>query len=56
MENKLYGCAGHSTLVAVVPSPAEIVAVTESIISDLNGVSVWGDLLGMKLTAGTLNL
>ena len=30
VENKLYGYAGDSTLVAVVPSPGERVAVSES--------------------------
>ena len=51
MENKLYGYADDSPLVAVVPSPAERVAVTESMNSDLNRVSVWCDLWGMKLNA-----
>ena len=44
VENKLYGYADDSTLVAVAPSPAERVAVTESMIRDLNRVSVWCDL------------
>ena len=51
VENKLYGYAGDSTLVAVVPSPGERVAVSESMNRDLNRVSVWCDLCGMKLNA-----
>ena len=51
MENKLHGYADDSTLVAVVPSPAERVAVTESMNRDLNRVSVWCDLWGMKLNS-----
>ena len=49
MENKLYGHADDSTLVAVVPSPGERVAVSESMNRDQNKISVWCDLLGMKL-------
>ena len=41
VENKLYGYADDSTLVAVVPSPGERVAVSESMNRDLNRVSVW---------------
>ena len=41
VKNKLYGYADDSTLVAVVPSPAERVAVTESMNRDLNRVMVW---------------
>ena len=41
MENKLYGYAGDATLVVVVPSPTEGVAVTESY-----RVSKWCDLRG----------
>ena len=44
MENKFYGYADDSTLVAVVPSPGERVAVSESMNRDLNRVSVWCDL------------
>ena len=44
VENKLFGHADDYTLVAVVPSPGERVAV-------LNWVSVWCDLWGMKLNA-----
>ena len=36
---------------AVVPSPGVGVAVAESLIRDLGRVSVWCDLLGMKLNA-----
>ena len=49
VENKLYGYADNSTLVAVVPSPSERVAVSESLNRDLNRVSVWCNLWGMKL-------
>ena len=44
VENKLYGYADDSTLVAVVPSPGEWVAVSESMNSDLNRVRVWCNL------------
>ena len=44
VENKLYGYADDSTLVAVVPSPGERVAVSESMNRDLNRVSVWYNL------------
>ena len=43
VENRLYG-ADDSTLVAIVTSLAERVAVTESMNRDLNGVRVWCDL------------
>ena len=46
MENKLYGYADDSTLVAVVPSPGETVAVSESMNRDLNRVTVWCNLCG----------
>ena len=49
VENKLYGFADDSTLVAVVPSPGERVAVSESMNRDLNRVSVWCAQWGMKL-------
>ena len=42
VENKLYSYADDSALVAVVPSPGERVAVSESMNCDLNRVSVWG--------------
>ena len=51
VENKLYDYADASTLVAIVPSPGEKVAVSESLNRDLNRVSVWCDLWGMKLNA-----
>ena len=51
VKNKLYGYSDNSTLVAVVPSPAERVAVTESMNLDLNIVSVWCNLWGMKLNS-----
>ena len=51
VENKLYGYADDSTLVAVVPPPGERVAVSESMNRDLNRVSVWCNLWGMKLNA-----
>ena len=51
VEHKLYGDADDSTLVAVVPSPGERVAVSESMNRDLNRVSVWCNLWGMKLNA-----
>ena len=38
VENKLYGYADESTLVAVVPSPGERLAVSESINRDLNSL------------------
>ena len=40
VENKLYGYADASTLVAVVSSPGERVAVSESMNRDLNRISV----------------
>ena len=49
VENKLYGYADDSTLVAVMPSPGERVAVSESMNRDLNRVSVWCNLWGMKV-------
>ena len=51
MENKLIGYADDSTLMAVVPSPGVRVAVAESLIRDLDRVSEWCDLWGMKLNA-----
>ena len=49
VENKLYGYANDSTLVAIVPSPGERVAVSESMNRDLSRVNVWCNLWGMKL-------
>ena len=51
VENKLCGYADHSTLVAVVPSSGERVAVLESMNRDLNRDSVWCNLWGKKLNA-----
>ena len=48
VENKLSGYADDSTHVAVVPSPGERVAVSESMNRDENRVSVWCNL-GMRL-------
>ena len=53
LENKLIGYADDSTLMAVVPSPGVRVAVAESLIRDLDRVSEWCDLWGMKLNAST---
>ena len=51
LENNLYGYADDSTLVTVIPSPDERVAVTESLNRNLNWVCMWCDLWGMKLNA-----
>ena len=51
VENQLYCYADDSTLVAVVPSPGERVAVSESMNRNLNRASVWCNLWGMKLNA-----
>ena len=51
VKNKLYGYADDSTLVAVVPSPGERVAVSDTMNRDLYRVSVWCNLWGMKLNA-----
>ena len=51
LENKLIGYVDDSTLMAVVPSPGDRVAVAESLIRDLGRVSEWCDLWGMKLNA-----
>ena len=53
LVNKLYGYANDLTLVAVMPSPAERVAVIKSMNHDLNRVSLWCDLWGIKLYAST---
>ena len=55
VENKLYGYADDSTLVAVVPSPGERVVVSESMNRNLNRVSVWCKLWGMKLNVSKTN-
>ena len=49
VENKLYRYADDSTLVAVVTSPGQRVAVSKSINRDLNSFSEWCNLWGMKL-------
>ena len=49
LENKLIGYADDSTLIAVVPSPCNRVAVAESLSRDLMKVSEWFDLWRMKL-------
>ena len=46
LENKEIGYADDSTLMAVAPSPCVRVAVAESQIRDLGGVSEWCDLWG----------
>ena len=51
VENKLYGDADDSMPVAIVLSPGERVAVSESMNCDLNRVSVWCNLWTMKLNA-----
>ena len=51
LDNKLIGYADDSTLMAVVPSPGDRVAVAESVIRDLGMVSEWCDLWGKKLNA-----
>ena len=50
-ENELSGYADDSTLEAVVPSPGDRVAVTDSMNRDLHRVSVWCDLWGTKRNA-----
>ena len=49
VESMIYGYTDDSTLVAVVPSHGERVDVSESMNRDLNRVSVWCNLWGMKL-------
>ena len=49
LENKLFGYADDSTLMAVVPSTGVSVTVAESLIRDLGRVSEWCDFWGMKL-------
>ena len=44
LKNMLYGYAGNSTLVAIVPCPGERVVLTESLNRDLNRVCMWCDL------------
>ena len=49
VKNKLHGYAEDSILVAVVPSPDEREAISESMNREQNRVSVWCNLWGMKL-------
>ena len=51
LENKIIGYADDSTLMAVVPSPGVRVTVAQSLIRDLDRVSEWCYLWGMKLNA-----
>ena len=51
LENKLICYADDFTLMAVVPSPGVRFAVAESLIRDLDRVSQWCDIWGMKLNA-----
>ena len=51
VENKLYGYADDSTLVGVVPTPGERVAVTDSMNRDLNRINMFCELWGMKSSA-----
>ena len=51
VENKHYGYPDDSTLVAVVPSPCERAAVSESMNRDLNRGSAWCNPWGLKLNA-----
>ena len=44
VKNKLYDYADDSTLVAVVPTPGERVALSESMNHYLNMVSLWRNL------------
>ena len=50
VENKFHCYTDGSTLVAVVPSPAERVAITEFMNRELNRVSVWGMILNAGRT------
>ena len=51
VENKLYGYANESTLVAVVQSPGERVAVSQSMNRNLKRVTEWCNHWGVKLNA-----
>ena len=50
-EVNLYGYADDSTFAVVMLSPDNRVAVAESLNPDPSKVSMWCDLLGMKLNA-----
>ena len=51
LENKLIGYADDSTLMAIVPSSGVKIAEAQSLIRDLDRVSEWCNLFGMKLNA-----
>ena len=51
LENKMIGYTDDSNLVAVVPSPCVRVTVAGILSRDLEKVSEWCDLWGMKLNA-----
>ena len=51
LENKLIGYADDCPFMAVVPSTGVRVAVAESLFRDLDRVSEWCNLWGMKLNA-----
>ena len=55
LEEKMNGYADDSTLLAVVPSPLDKEAVTESLNRDLNRFSEWCDFWGIRLTATESN-
>ena len=56
LKNKLIGYDDDSTLMAVVPSQGARVTVAESLKIDLDKVSEWCDLWGVKLKASTIRL
>ena len=47
----MFGYADDSNLVTVMPSPRDRVEVAESLDRDRSRVSLWWDLLRMRLTA-----
>ena len=49
LENMLHGYTGDSTLIAVVPSPLDTVAVAESVNHEFYTDREWCDLWGMRL-------
>ena len=51
MKNNLIGYADDFNLLSVEPSPGVSVAIAESLNSDLDEVSGWCDLGGIKLNA-----
>ena len=52
LENDLVGYADDSTLLAVIPSPADRISVAQSLNRDLARVGEWCDVWGMSLNAG----